>query len=66
MDLIGKIRDLGDVYGIDYIGVAGIAQYHKEIAEIGGGHTGRLPAGARHRDRPAARHSGQARHRGSI
>ena len=36
MDLMARIRYLGEVYGIDYIGVAGIEQYHKEISEIGG------------------------------
>ncbi len=41
MDLITKIRDLGEIYGIDYIGVAGIDAYHNEIAEIGGA----IPAG---------------------
>jgi epoxyqueuosine reductase QueG len=41
LDLIVKIRELGDIYGIDYIGVADIAGYHKEIAETGGA----MPAG---------------------
>ena len=41
MDLMAKIRELGDFYGIDYIGVAGLEGYHQEIAEIGGA----LPAG---------------------
>ncbi len=36
MDLMAKIRELGDTYSIDYIGVAGIENFHKEIAEIGG------------------------------
>jgi epoxyqueuosine reductase QueG len=36
MDILAKIRELGEIYGIDYIGVAGIEGYHKEIAEIGG------------------------------
>jgi epoxyqueuosine reductase QueG len=36
LDLLEKIRELSEIHGIDYIGVAGIAEYHKEIAEIGG------------------------------
>lgn len=36
MDLMEKMRHLGEFHGIDYIGVAGIARCHKEIAEIGG------------------------------
>ena len=37
MELLDKIRELGEFHAIDYIGVAGIAEYHKEIARIGGG-----------------------------
>ncbi|MEL4106154.1 4Fe-4S double cluster binding domain-containing protein [Oscillospiraceae bacterium WX1] len=36
MDLLAKIRALGEIHSIDFIGVAGIARYQKEIAEIGG------------------------------
>jgi epoxyqueuosine reductase QueG len=36
MDLMAKLREFGDIHGIDYIGIAGIEPYHKEIAEIGG------------------------------
>lgn len=36
MDLLTRIKELGDIHGIDYIGVAGIEEYHREIAEIGG------------------------------
>lgn len=43
MELMAKIRELGDVYGIDYIGVAGIEAYHKEIAETGGAITAGYP-----------------------
>ncbi len=36
MDLLTRICELGEIHAIDYIGVAGISQYKKEIAEIGG------------------------------
>lgn len=36
MDLLTRIKELGEMQGIDYIGVAGIEEYHEEIAEIGG------------------------------
>lgn len=36
MDLLSKLKELGDHYGIDFIGVAGIEEYYKAIAEIGG------------------------------
>lgn len=36
MDLLSKIKELGDLNGIDFIGVAGIEQYQKKIREIGG------------------------------
>lgn len=43
MDILVKIRELGDIYDIDYIGVAGISKYYKEIAEIGGALPERYP-----------------------
>lgn len=36
MELLDKIKDLGDIHGIDFIGVAGISQVKNEIEEIGG------------------------------
>jgi hypothetical protein len=36
MGFDGKNRELGDIYGIDYIGAAEITRYRKEIAETGG------------------------------
>ena len=41
MDILTRIRQLGEANGIDYIGVAGIERYHNEISEIGG--RGRQP-----------------------
>jgi epoxyqueuosine reductase QueG len=36
MDLMARLRELGEFYGIDYIGAASIEGLHDEIAEIGG------------------------------
>ena len=36
MDLLKKINELGDFYGIDFIGVAGISQVKNEIKDISG------------------------------
>jgi epoxyqueuosine reductase len=36
MDLLEKIKQSGEIYAIDYIGVAGIAGRHREIAAVGG------------------------------
>lgn len=36
MDLLKKIKELGDFHGIDFIGVAGITQVQNEIKEISG------------------------------
>lgn len=36
MNLLEKINQLGDFHGIDFIGVAGIEAYKKEINSIGG------------------------------
>lgn len=36
MDLLEKIKELGDIHGIDFIGVAGIRNVENEIKEIGG------------------------------
>ena len=36
MELYEKIKELGDIHGIDYIGVAGISNYKEEIESIGG------------------------------
>lgn len=36
MDLLKRIEELGDIHGIDFIGVAGISQVQKEIKKISG------------------------------
>ncbi|HML89557.1 MAG TPA: 4Fe-4S double cluster binding domain-containing protein [Methylomusa anaerophila] len=36
MDLLERIQQLGDIHGIDFIGVAGIAAFKKEIESTGG------------------------------
>jgi epoxyqueuosine reductase len=36
MNLFEKVNQLGDFHGIDFIGVAGIESYKKEISSIGG------------------------------
>lgn len=36
MDLLEKIKELGDVHGIDLIGVAGISKFKSEIESMGG------------------------------
>lgn len=36
MNLFGKIKELGDIHGIDFIGVAGISGIQNEIRKTGG------------------------------
>lgn len=36
MILLERIKELGDIHGIDFIGVAGISQVENEIKAIGG------------------------------
>ena len=36
MSLLERIQELGDIHGIDFIGVAGISQVQNEIKQISG------------------------------
>ena len=43
MDLMEKIKTLGDMHAIDFIGIANISQYKNEIESIGGAISGEFP-----------------------
>ena len=43
MELLEQIRQLGDMHGIDFIGVAGISNFKKEIESMGGLVVGDFP-----------------------
>ena len=43
MDLLEKIRQLGEVHGIDLIGVAGIGGHKEAFMSIGGAIVGKFP-----------------------
>lgn len=43
MELLEKLRQLGDLHGIDFIGVAGISKFKNEIEEMGGLLVGDFP-----------------------
>lgn len=43
MELLENIQKIGDLHGIDFIGVAGISKYRHEIEKIGGSLVGDFP-----------------------
>lgn len=43
MELLEKVRQLGDMHGIDFIGVAGISKFKSEIESMGGLLVGDFP-----------------------